>query len=55
MVSRWLNPPPKPKRQDDPAPPYNPNAPSFAYMKQQIGKKPPTMRREVFRINKSMG
>jgi hypothetical protein len=51
MVSRWLEPEPRPKRNDEPPPSYDPNAPSFDLMKRQIGKKPPTMRKKVFRTN----
>jgi len=48
MVSKWLEPEPRPK-QDDETPSYDPDAPSFADMKRQVGKKPPTMRKKVFR------
>jgi hypothetical protein len=47
MGSRWLEPEPIP-RQDDYTPTHNPNAPSFADMKRQVGKKPPTMRKKMF-------
>ena len=53
MVSKWVEPEPRPKRNDEPPPSYNPNAPSFADMKQQIGKTPLIMRKKGFRINRS--
>ena len=52
MVSRWLEPPPRPKKDDD-RPPYDPDAPTFADMKRQVGKKPPTTQRKVLHINRS--
>ena len=52
MVSKWLNPAPRPK-QDDYTPPHNPDAPTFADMKRQVGKKPPTTQRKVLHINRS--
>ncbi len=55
MVSRWVEPEPTPKRIEETPPSYNPNTPSFAEMKRQVGKKPPTMRKKVFRANKSVG
>jgi hypothetical protein len=48
MVSKWVEPEPRPKRNDETPPSYNPNTPSFAEMKRQVGKKPPTMRKKVF-------
>ena len=49
MVSRFINPPPRPKPVDD-TPPYIPNAPSFADIKRQLGKTSPSMTKKVFRI-----
>ena len=45
MVTKWLNPEPRPK---PPEPSHQPPGRSFAEMKRQIGKKPPEMRKQVF-------
>jgi hypothetical protein len=47
MVSKWVEPPPRP-RQVDETPSYDPDAPSFDLMKRQVGKKPPTTQKKVF-------
>ena len=47
MVSRWLEPPPRPKK-DDYTPSHDPDAPTFADMKRQVGKKPSTTKEKVF-------
>jgi hypothetical protein len=48
MVSKWLEPEPRPRQVDDYTPPHNPNAPSFDLMKKQIGKTSPTTQKKVF-------
>jgi len=47
MVSKWLQPEPRPKQVDE-TPPYNSDAPSFDLMKRQVGKKSPKVCKEVF-------
>jgi hypothetical protein len=36
MVSKWINPEPRPKQVIEPLPPYDPDAPSFAVMRRQL-------------------
>jgi hypothetical protein len=45
MVTKWLNPEPRPS---PPEPFHYPTGTSFAVIKRQIGKKPPEMRKEEF-------
>jgi len=47
MVSRWIEPEPRPKQVDE-TPSYNPDAPTFDLMKRQVGKVSPGIQRKVF-------
>ena len=53
MVSKWVEPPPRPKQGKD-RPPYDPDAPNFADIKRQVGKKPPTIQRRVLVTGKEV-
>jgi hypothetical protein len=52
MGNRWLHPAPR-EQQDEYIPPYNPDAPTWAHIKQQISKPEPIQRKKVFRVAKS--
>jgi len=53
MVSKWINPPPRPKEVTEPIPDYDPDAPSFADMRKQLEPNRTTQSRKlVFRGHK---